>query len=224
MYKGDSKKEAIRKADLVFNLETKIAKFMRTQEEDQDVEKSYNILSIEDINNIANKLGYKEILDKYDLSKAKKIIVSDPNFLEKFTELLTDENLEAFKAKQEYTLIKSNTMYLDKKLIEISAKYSQEILGVYNMENNSTLAYYVTSSIFSDALGKAYVDKYFDPKTKQEVINMMEDIKETYRRRIRELDWIKEETKNKAIEKINKLSLHVGYPDKWENLNGIEMK
>ena len=224
MYKGDSKKEAIRKADLVFNLETKIAKFMRTQEEDQDVEKSYNILSIEDINNITNKLGYKEILDKYDLSKAKKIIVSDPNFLEKFTELLTDENLEAFKAKQEYMLIKSNAMYLDKKLIEISAKYSQEVLGVYNIENNSTLAYYVTSSIFSDALGKAYVDKYFDPKTKQEVINMMEDIKETYRRRIRELDWIKEETKNKAIEKINKLSLHVGYPDKWENLNGIEIK
>lgn len=140
MYKGDSKKEAIRKSDLVFNLETKIAKFMRTQEEDQDVEKSYNILSIEDINNITNKLGYKEILDKYDLSKAKKIIVSDPNFLEKFTELLTDENLEAFKAKQEYMLIKSNTMYLDKKLIEISAKYSQEVLGVYNMENNSTLA------------------------------------------------------------------------------------
>src|SRR5699024_5372480 len=68
-----------------------------------------------------------------------------------------------------------------------------------------------------EALGKIYVEKYFPPEAKEFAETMVEDIKLTYIDRIKNLDWMTEDTKEMAIEKVNTMTVKIGYPDEWKD-------
>ena len=73
------------------------------------------------------------------------------------------------------------------------------------------------------ALAKEWVKKYYSPKAKEMMLVMIDDIKNAFRQRIQKVDWMSEETKLKAIDKLNKINVKVGYPDKWESLSGLKI-
>lgn len=118
------------------------------------------------------------------------------------------------KTQMELQILRSHISHLNKKLIEIGAKYLAVYIGIEHVEQDEKLAFQVTNSQFGELLGKLYVAKHFSPQAKADVLAMTDAIRDTYARRIEALDWLSPETKARAQAKLKTLGVKIGYPDK----------
>ncbi|MDO4694094.1 MAG: M13 family metallopeptidase [Eikenella sp.] len=221
---GYSEAEAGRKAGLVMDLETKLAAAQLSKEEEIDKNKQYNVMSLQEIAKLVPNTAYVDVIKANGLDKSKKILVLQPAALQKLNELNTAENLEALKSQMEMNIVQRNSMHLHKKLIELGAKYVAAYTGVEHVDADDKLAFQTTNGKFGEMLGKAYVEKNFLPKTKEDVVEMTKAIRDTYSRRIKELDWLSPETKARAQKKLDTMVLKIGYPDKWKDYSSLVVK
>lgn len=221
---GDSEERAKEKVELIYNLEKKQAEATLSKEEESNHEAQYNVMTWEEIKALAPKLPYYEVAQILGLDNANKIVITQPKAVTKTNELFTEENLEAFKAQLEYELISTNSSYLSKDLINAVARYLEAITGGKADKTDEDLAFEVTEENFSDLLGKVYVEKYFPESSKDELKKMVEEIKAAYKTHLEAVEWMSEETKAKAIKKLDTLVVKIGYPDKWEDYSKVTIK
>ncbi len=221
---GDSPEVADKKAEQLYALEKDMAAAQLPQEEEQDFEKTYNVMTWEELKTLTPNLPFLEAAKGLKIDHAKKIIVIHPNSLAKANELYQEANLEAFKAQLEAKIITTFTSSLSKDLIEAKAKYDSAADGVYNLPTDEEQAFGVVDSIFSNILGKVYVEKNFLPTAKEDVVNMFRDIKARYIQRINNLDWMTEQTKQKALKKLDTMQVKIGYPDNWEDYSNLAIE
>ncbi|MDO4723590.1 MAG: M13 family metallopeptidase [Comamonadaceae bacterium] len=224
MLSGYGAEEAKRKADSVMALEKKLAAAQLAPEDKQDQNKLYNVMTLAALERLTAHTAYIATLKANGLDKASKIVVKEPAALQKLSELSTPENLDAFKSQAELGIIKANSAYLSKKVIEAGAKYLAAYIGIEHVDPDEKLAYAVTNSKFGELLGKVYVEKAFSPQTKADVLAMADAIRDTYARRINALDWLSDETKARALKKLGTLAIKIGYPDKWKDYPGLVVK
>jgi len=102
--------------------------------------------------------------------------------------------------------------------------YSKRLSGVEQQEERWKRAISILNSQLGDAIGKLYVEKHFSPEAKTRMEELVENLREAYRQSIVALEWMGEETKVKAIDKLNKFTPKIGYPKKWRDLSSLEIK
>ena len=221
---GNSKDEAKKKANLVFDFEKKLVSSYLSQEEASDIEKQYHIMTVPQIKKLVSNLDFETMLKTLGFDKAEKIVVMQPKALEMLNKMYTSDNLPALKAQLEFQVINSNALCLSKDLIKAATKYDKAFSGVYKLDSDEELAYKALNGIFGELLGKVYVENYFSEETKQDVLNMIEEIHKVYKKRIKAAKWLSDATKKKAIKKINTMVKKVGYPDKWTDFSKADIK
>ncbi|MDO5091297.1 MAG: M13 family metallopeptidase [Cardiobacteriaceae bacterium] len=221
---GDDAAEAERKAKLVLDFETRLASAQLSVEEKQDHSRLYNEMTLADIEALIPNVAYVPTIRALGLDKAKKIVVQEPEALKKLNVLATDANLEAMKAHMELKVLRNHSAHLSKDFMAAVVKYAAVFLGMEHMDSDDKLAYAVTDSTLGELLGKIYVEKHFSPQTKADVIAMTDTIRDTYARRIGELDWLSEDTKKRAQKKLDTLILKIGYPDQWKDYSKLVIK
>ncbi len=221
---GDSKEEANKKANLVFDFEKKMVSSYLTQEEASDIDKQYHIMTVAQIKQLIPNLDFETMLKTLGFDKAEKIVVMQPEALKMLNKMYTPDNLPALKAQLEFQVINSNTLCLSKDLIKAATKYDKAFSGVYKLDNDEELAYKALNAIFGELLGKVYVENYFSEDTKQDILNMIDDIHKVYKKRIKAVKWLSDATKKKAIKKIDTMMKKVGYPDKWTDFSKADIK
>ncbi len=222
---GESEETSLENAKNIFAFEQVLAQNSMTNEESSKVENIYNPYSIDelsdmflhiDINAYLNELGYKDV---------KKIIVTDPKLMQKTGELISDENLEILKCYSVYRVIASTASYLSKDLENALTAFNSTFLGITGSLSEEDTAFNLLNSVMSSYLGMMYVDKYFTENAKKDVLDIVNDIITTYEKRIENLDWMSESTKQTAISKLKAINLKIGYPDTWEDpLENIDIK
>lgn len=221
---GYPAEEAKRKAQLVMALEQKLVSAQLSKEEEIDKNRQYNVMTLAEIEQLVPNTAYLEVIYANGLERSNKIVVTQPAALKALNALNTAEHLEALKTQMEINILQSNSMLLNKRMIELAEKYISVYTGVEYVDPDEKLAFQVTNSKFGELLGKVYVEKTFSPQTKVEVIEMTNRIRDTYARRIGELDWLSPETKKRAQQKLQTLVLKIGYPDQWKNFNDLVVK
>lgn len=221
---GDTEEASKAKAELIYKLEIEQAKGILSKEEENNHEAQYNVMTWEEIKALAPKVPNYEVAKALGLEDAKKIVILQPEAIKKTGELFTEANLEAFKAQLEYKLISSNVSYLSKDFINAVVKYVETTSGAKFNRTDEELAFETTEGNFSDLLGKVYVEKYFSESSKDELKKMVEEIKAAYKTHLEAVEWMSEETKAKAIKKLDTLVVKIGYPDKWEDYSKVTIK
>lgn len=218
---GDTADQARERAQQVMAFEKELASALLSKEEEADMEKQYHVMRLEEVEAMSPNLPLGDMIRDAGLLEASKIVVSQPEALQKANALFTEENLSAMKNQLRFFIISENSGALNKKLIEAGARYDAVMTGVYSVSENGDIAFGGVSSYFGELLGKLFVEKSFSPKAKADAEEMVSEIIAEYKERLGSLDWMSQETKEHAIKKLEKMHVKVGYPDAWLDYSDV---
>ena len=210
-----------------FEFETKISKSMMGVLEANDPDslmKTINPTTANDIKNMEGKLPIAEYMDKYGYSVSKLMNLQEPNWLKSFAELYNDENLDIMKA---YLLTSVARDYINKTDEEAFRKYQaieNEQRGITESQPDTDLAFQETKKILPPSFARIYVKKYITPEMKEEIREFCQESVDAYREMLQGIDWMTEETKKAAINKLDHIKIHSLYPEKWDDDSVFQIK
>ena len=142
-----------------------------------------------------------------------------------FRSLIAEEPLSAIQSYLSWKAIDHAASYLNDEIYTQNFEFYGKILsGKTEMQPRWKRAQASVNDCLGEAVGQLYVAKYFPPEAKERMVNLVHNLQNAYAERIRNLDWMGDSTKAKAIDKLNAFYVKIGYPDKWKDYTTLEVK
>jgi putative endopeptidase len=224
MIMGQDEATAIKSADRMMKLETSLAKAARKREDTRDPLKNYNKLSFKQFTSAIPNLNWTLFMEGVGLHNVDTVIVGQPEFLKAVNGYLKSFTLNDWKNYLKFHLLGGLSRYLDDKTYRESFSFYNTILrGVKEPKPRWKRVVAQTDGSLGELIGQVYVDEYLPKGTKDKLLEIGNAIKAVYAERMKNLDWMSEPTRKKAIEKLNTVIMKVGYPDKWKDLSSMQI-
>ena len=205
------------KAKQIVDFERSLAKLMLTNEEDRDPNLSYNPYTMEELRKLVKNINLPQYLKNVGVN-TDKVIISEIRLYKKYDDFINQKNIPLLKDYLKYCLVSENSSNLNQELDLLSFNfYNKYLQGQQEQRPMNKRALNVVNGILGEAFGKLYVEKYFPAKAKEEMITLVNYLKKSFAQHIKDLNWMSSDTKEKALAKLNKFTVKVGYPDKWED-------
>ena len=221
---GQDEAAAKKSADQLMKLETSLAKAARKREDTRDPLKNYNKLSFKQFTGTTPNLNWSLFMEGVGLHNVDTVIIGQPEFLKALNGYLKSFTLNDWKNYLKFHLLSGLSRYLDDKTYNESFSFFNTVLrGVKKTKPRWKRVVAQTDGSLGELIGQVYVDEYLPKGTKDKLLEIGNAIKAVYAERIKNLDWMSEATKKKAIEKLNTVIMKVGYPDKWKDLSSMQI-
>jgi putative endopeptidase len=218
---GDSRAAAEGEAATILNIETELAKAQMSRVEMRDPYKTYNKFSIVEFTTASPNIDWNKMLPAFMINGADSVIVNNPSFFKTVNGMLSTIPVADWKTYLKWHVLNSASGLLSSDFVNENFSFTQVLTG----QKQQTPRWQVVSGLIDgslgDLLGKLYVDHYFKPEAKQRMQDLVNNLQQTFASRIRKLDWMSDETKTKALEKLNAFTKKIAYPDTWKNYNGV---
>lgn len=222
---GSNKADAAQQAQMVWSTEADIAANSLTVQESADIDKTYHVYSMQQLQNLFPNVDLGEVYKITGLQSTDRILVTDEKQLKACASLFQEKNLETLKTMMLFNLLASYGGCLNHEFTDAVNAFNQAYYGIEGTVSDADRAAQLVQSTLSDSLGEAYVSRYFSNKAKQDVEEMVQEMVAVYKERINQLDWMSQATKEKAIRKLDTMKIHIGYPDRWNSdLEGLALK
>lgn len=222
---GDSPEAAQANAAAVMNLETRLARVSLSSAEARDPQATYNIKNRQELGEMSPNFDWNAYLDGRGLSQVETVNAGMPTFFQGVSEILGDSSTDDVKAYLRWNLINSMAGSLPARFDEADFDfYGKRLGGVETRQARDKRMASVTNGYLGMALGQAYVDRAFPPEAKQRAEDMIEHIRGAIADHVTSLDWMSPETKGRALDKLEKVGVKVGYPDEWPSYDGLEVE
>ena len=219
---GVSEEAARIQAERILKLETRMAESMLPKEEMRNPLNRYNPKSLAELNELAPNINWGKYLNGVGAKGYKEIIVSQPKYMKEVNAIWETESLGTIKEYLRWGVINDAAGMMNTAANEENFDfYSRKLRGQEEQKPLNERVLSTTSGVLGEALGKLYVQEYFPPEAKATAVQMVEDLREAYRGRINALPWMSDETKAKAIEKLNTFRVKIGYPDTWKDYSTL---
>jgi len=224
MIMGQDEATAKKSADQMMKLETSLAKSARKREDTRDPLKNYNKLSFKQFTGTTPNLNWTIFMEGVGLHNVDTVIVGQPEFLKAVNGYLKSYSLNDWKNYLKFHLLSGLSRYLDDKTYNESFSfYSTVLRGVKEPKPRWKRVVALTNGSLGELIGQVYVNEYLPKGTKDKLLEIGNAIKAVYAERMKNLDWMSEVTKKKALEKLNAVIMKVGYPDKWKDLSTMQI-
>ena len=210
---GYSKEEAKKIIDDAIKFDALLAPNVKSAEEAADYSKMYNPQTVAELAGATDQLDIVAIIKQLVGEEPEKVIVTEPEYFKALNKILQD-NFELFKNWALIRVIRENASYLDDEMREINGRYGRALSGSKKPVSQRKFAFYLARDMFSQVAGDYYGKKYFGPQAKADVHHMVEQMIKVYKGRLTNNQWLSKDTRDKAILKLDKLGIQVGYPDK----------
>ncbi len=209
-------------AAAVVDFEDKLAEVSWTSVENRDYTKQYNPMSTAQVEKAYPGFDFASYFKTCGIPDVDKIIVMQPSFFEGFSKLFASTDLETLKAYMAASLISGAcTAVSDEYYDAYFDFFSRQMTGTTEKKPRWKRAMSVPNSILSEAVGQMYVAKYFPESSKQQVLDLVENLRTALGEHISNLDWMGDATKAYALDKLAAFTVKIGYPDKWKDYSGI---
>lgn len=208
--------ELLLKDTLAFD--ARIAKFVKSQEEWSEYTKMYNPMKTGRVAGMVKPLNLKKLLADLFGFVPEEIIVTEPRFFKNFKEVFNADSFTAYKNWAYVTTLMGNCGLLSEELRDLGGAFRRAISGIAAMPSAEKFAYQLASSMYSEPVGLYYGEKYFGEEAKKDITEIVQQIVATYQKRIETNDILEPATKEKAILKLSKMGLKLGYPDRVEDI------
>ncbi len=219
---GENQQLAVNDANSIMKLETELAKISRKKEALRDPIKNYNKMSIGDLNKITSNIDWYKLLPDFKISKADSIIVGQPEFYKGLNTMLKSYSIAEWKTYLKWNLINTYASYLSSDFENQNFKFFGTILsGIKKQKPRWKRVVQQTDGSLGELIGQVYVDEYLPKGSKEKLLEIGNNIRDVYADHIKKLDWMSEPTKAKALQKLSKIVMKVGYPDKWKDLSSV---
>lgn len=174
----------------------------------------YNPMSSDKVAEMLSTVDFNLIMKDLFGYTPETVVVTEPRFFGKFSKVLNADTLELYKHWAYVTGLIKSCSYLSEELREMGGAYSRAITGVAKMQSIDKFAYNLASGMYSEPVGIYYGEKYFGKEAKKDITEIVYQIIDTYKSRIKTNDILGDETKEKAILKLSTMGVKMGYPDK----------
>ncbi|PKB42403.1 putative endopeptidase [Cellulophaga sp. RHA19] len=222
---GDSKEVANKAAITILDLETKLAEPRLDKVQSRDARNFNNPKTVAEADAMLSSLDVKKMIA--DLGMTKKfdtILVTQLKYTAALDKLLKNTPIEDLKTLVKWDTFNGATGRLTTATETASWEfYSKYLRGAKKQRPADERALATVNGTVGEALGKLYVDAKFPPEAKVKAEKMIANVITAYKNRIKKLDWMSEDTKVKAIEKLDKFTVKIAYPDSWEDYSNMEV-
>ena len=213
-------------AQRVFDLETAIAAAHWDKVRTRDSQATYNLMA----GDAAAGLVGADTWHTWVAALAApagvfdEVVVREPSFLEGVGALLTEERLDAWKDWLRWQVIRASAPYLPAEVVEANfAFYGKTLTGTPELRARWKRGVSVVEGALGEAIGRLYVERHFPGAAKVAMDDLVANLVEAYRRSIQRLEWMTDETREKALDKLGKFTPKIGYPEKWRDYSSLEI-
>ena len=210
------------KALSAFEIENELAKVQLSRLEMRDPERIYNPYKKAQLYDLGGNY-WNEWLGELGLENQNKFIVESPEYITALTNLMNEIPIDKWKDYLIVRLVKGAAGSLSDDFIMESFEFSKILTGREKLPDLWKRAVGLVNGIMGDALGKIYVSEFFPPEYKDKMEILVDNLLESYRIGIQELEWMSDETKKRALEKLSKMRVKIGYPEVWDDYEGLEI-
>jgi len=209
-------------AGRIMDLETKIAKAHETREQSEDFKQGAQVWTRPQLEQKAPGIDWAALLGAAGLANAPKFDAYHYAAIPKLSALVGSEPLQNWKDWLAFHTLNKQANVLPKPFRDASfAFYGTQLQGTPQQRPRDALALNATSNALQDAVGKAYVDKYFPASSKAQIESMVTNLKAAFARRVKAIGWMSPGTKQEALKKVEGIVVGVGYPDSWRDYSGL---
>jgi putative endopeptidase len=221
---GDKPEVAASEALTVMRIETELARGSMTRVERRDPTKLYHKLSSTELEQISPSFRWADYFSKVGLPSLKSLNVVSPDFFKGMNAELQKEDLPSWKTYLRWKLVHANATYLSSSFVnEDFAFYGKTLEGKEQLPPRWKRCTEDVDNDLGEALGQAYVKKYFPPEAKEQALKMVKEIEAAMQSDIQSLPWMSGTTKQHALQKLHTVANKIGYPDKWRDYSKIEI-
>jgi putative endopeptidase len=211
-------------AGRIMDLETKIAKAHEPREQSEDFANGAQVWTRAQLEQKAPGIDWASLLNAAQLGSVQKFDAYHFAAIPKLATLVRSEPLQNWKDWLTFHQLNQQANVLPEPFRDASfAFYGTALAGTPQQRPRDILALNATSNALQDAVGKAYVDKYFPASSKAEIQEMVENIKAAFAKRVQAIDWMAPSTKEEALKKVKNIVVGVGYPDTWRDYSGLQI-
>lgn len=221
-----SGKKADKLAQTVMAFETRLAKAMNTKLENRDPQGTFNRYTVEEAAAFAPNIDWKGYFETVGIMDGMKSFnIAQPKYFAEVNKVLADTDVETMKAYFAWHEIVSAASYLSDDFVNANFDFFGKLMS--GREENRPRWKRVTSTVegaMGEALGQLYVEKYFPAEAKTRMETLVNNLIEALGQRIDMATWMTDATKANAHKKLSTIYVKIGYPNKWRDYSGLEIK
>lgn len=208
-------------AESILKLETTLANGMLTKEERRNPENRYNKRAIAQLPEMVPAIDWAAYFKELNIN-VDSVIVMDVGYMAALQKVLTNTADDELKAYLKWRLLDRAAGLLHYEVVKQDFEFNTKYLrGVDAMRPRWKRVLDATGGVLGEAIGKLYVEKNFPPEAKEKAMKMVENIKLAFADRIKQLDWMSDSTKQKALNKLSTFTVKIGYPDEWKDYSAL---
>ena len=208
-------------ADVVA-FETAIAKASWQVADRRDIDKVYNPTTVGELATYA-PFPWAAYLDASGLPGQTKVILGEKTAVRDIAKVYADTPLETLKAWQTFHVIMETSPYLSKRFVDSRFEYVKALSGQSALRPRWKRGVQLVDGSLGEVVGQTYVAKYFPPSSKAQMVDLIANLKTAMAARIQAATWMSPATKAEALTKLSKMSVMVGYPDRWRDYSGLKL-
>lgn len=218
-------KNAATSARQVLEVETELAKVQWSNVENRDPLKTYNKMTVAKLDALAPAYQWKSYFQSAGIAgKMEQLLVQQPSYLSGLSHALKTLPLAAWKNYAEWHVLNAYSPYLSKAFADENFAFRGTTLaGIKVNRTREQRGVALADQMLGEAVGKLYVEKYFAPESKVRTEKMVKYFLAAFKESIDQLDWMSAETKKQAQIKLSKISVKIGYPEKWKDYSAIQI-
>jgi putative endopeptidase len=215
-YAGWANPEASAKA--IVDLETRIAQAHWTRADSRDRDKTYNAMTPAELAAMAPQFPWAEYMNAAGLGGVQKVVLRQNTALGKMAAIYAETPVETLRTWSAFHLVNQAAPYLSKRFADAQFEfYGKTLSGQPQQRERWKRAVSFTDSQIGESVGRIYVARHFSPDAKAKMDDLVKNLRTALQARLQRLDWMGPETKAKALEKLSKFDVKIGYPSKWRD-------
>ena len=210
----------------IMALETRLAAGHWDNVRDRDATATYNPHTRSELEALAPRIDWAAWLDglKAPVGALDRVIVREPSFVSTLDETFGEVPLEDWKVWLRWHLLRATAALLDDAFVEADFDfYGRTLTGAPDLKAAWKRGVGVVEGAMGEAVGRLYVDEHFPAEAKEQITELVANLIEAYRRSITSLAWMSEETRSRALEKLDSFTPKVGYPDRWRDYSMLQI-
>ena len=212
-------------ASTIMALETRIADKHMKKEEARNWAENYNKVELTDLDGVMPNFNWDGYLDEAGIADIGNVVIYMTDYLGDLDAIIQDTDIETWKTYLDWAALNTTASLLNEDLDKQNFEfYSKTLSGVQEQQPMWRRGVNIVNGTLGEVVGKVYVDKHFPPEAKERMLVLVGNLINAYEKSIKELDWMGDETRAEALDKLSKFKPKVGYPDEWRDYSALDIE
>ena len=212
-------------AEIIMALETRMAAEHLKKELTRDMVALYNKIPLDELPGLMPEFAWNVYLEAAVISDIDGLVVTQMDYMKALDGIIAETSMDDWKTFLAWKALNANASLMNEEMDQQNFEfYSRTMRGIEQQLPQWKRAVASVNNNLGEVVGKVYVARHFPPEAKEQMLELVNNLIKAYDVSIRELDWMGEETKEQALDKLSKFTPKIGYPDKWKDYSALDIE